>query len=359
MRDIIEKKDKELLSEDKGLLETIGNMYNLYFLLREKTKERGSIDFNIPEAKAVFDENGKTVDIVLRENSFANKIIEEFMVAANTAVAKFLSEKGVGALYRVHGEPNKERLENTLNFIYNKGCEKKGSLNDVMRSIKGKEYEAAFSAMLLRSMAKARYDKINDGHFGLMLSDYCHFTSPIRRYPDLICHRALKAVLENDRDTEKYLKTFVSDAAEKCSERENAAAMCERDTLDIKKAEYMSDYIGEEYEGVISSVTGFGFFVQLKNTVEGLVRVESLNDDYYVFDEKNLTLYGERTGRTFTIGDIVKIKVVSSNKITRRIDFALLKGGNINGRKRKEKDTRSKQKRSSRVFHRRKVRGRR
>ena len=359
VRDIIEKKDSELCREYEGLLETIDNMYKLYLILREKTKERGSIDFNIPEAKAVFDKDGKTVDIVLRENSFANKIIEEFMVAANSAVAAFLSEKDAAALYRVHGEPNKERLENTLNFIYNKGCEKKGSLNDVMRYIKGKDYEAAFSAMLLRSMAKARYDVKNDGHFGLMLSDYCHFTSPIRRYPDLICHRALKAVIENDRDMKKHLKTFVADAAEKCSERENAAAMCERDTLDIKKAEYMSDYIGEQYSGVISSVTGFGFFVQLSNTVEGLVRVENLNDDYYVFDEKKLMLYGERTGRTFTIGDSVKIKVVSSNKITRRIDFALLEGGNINGRKRKEKDTRSKQKRSSRVFHRRKVRGRR
>jgi len=356
---LIEEKKEDLCKEYSHLLPMISDMYDLYLLLAEKTAKRGSIDFNIPEAKAVFDKNGKTVDIVLRENTFANKIIEEFMIAANSSVAKYLWEdKKIPAIYRVHDEPNKERLENTLHFIYNKGYGRSESLYKIMEDIKDTPYEGAISTMLLRSMAKAKYSHQNDGHFGLGLTDYCHFTSPIRRYPDLIVHRALKAAIENDEKMKKSLNAFVAEAAENCSERENAATMCERDTLDIKKAEYMEPFVGQEFEGVISSVTGFGFFVMLPNTVEGLVRAETLKDDYYAFDEKTLSLIGERSGCTFTIGDKVKVKLAAASKISRRIDFTLLEGGNPGGRKRTQKTSRPKQKRSSRVLHRRKVRGR-
>ena len=355
---IIEEKPEDLCSKYAHIIPIIDNMYRLYLLLAKKTEERGSIDFNIPEAKAVFDKNGKTVDIVLRESNFAHKIIEEFMVAANSAVAKYLSEKDVGALYRVHEEPNKEKLENTLSFIYNKGYGNSGNLKDIMKEVAGTEQEATFSTMLLRSMAKARYSPTNDGHYGLMLENYCHFTSPIRRYPDLVCHRALKAIIENDEKTKSYLAKFVTDAGEQCSERENAAAMCERDTLDIKKAEYMEAFVGQEFDGVISSITGFGFFVMLPNTVEGVIRLETLNDDYYVFEQKSLSLYGERTGRIFTIGDKVKVQLVMADKTTRRIDFKLIEGGSAGGGKSVKKNTRAKQKRPSRVLHRRKVRGR-
>lgn len=358
VRLLLSEKPPLLCEKYSHILPMLDAMYELYLLLAQKTSERGTIDFNIPEAKAVFDKDGKTIDIVKRENSFANKIIEEFMVAANSAVAKFLWENNIGAIYRVHDEPNKEKLENTLNFIYNKGYEHCRSLQALMQEVSDTPQEAAFSTMLLRSMAKAKYDSKNDGHFGLMLDNYCHFTSPIRRYPDLVCHRALKALIENDNKTKSYLSAFVHEASVQCSERENAAAMCERDTLDIKKAEYMEGFVGQEFEGVISSVTGFGFFVMLPNTVEGLVRLETLRDDYYVFDEKTLSLYGERTGRSFTIGDIVKVKLAAASKVSRRIDFLLLEGGTDNGRKRKEKATRSKQKRNPRVLHRRKVRGR-
>lgn len=358
VRLILSEKPCELCKEYQHLVPMLEDMYSLYKALAQKTKERGAIDFNIPEAKAVFDKNGKTVDIVLRENSFANKIIEEFMVSANREVAKYLWEKNAPALYRVHEEPNKEKLENTLNFIYNKGYTRSASLYAIMEAVAGTPQEAAFSTMLLRSMAKAKYKSENDGHYGLGLDDYCHFTSPIRRYPDLICHRALKAIIEKDSGMKKALGNFVKEAGEACSERENAAAMCERDTLDIKKAEYMEKFVGQEFDGVISSVTGFGFFVMLPNTVEGLVRLETLNDDYYIFDENTLTLIGERSGHCFTIGDSVRVKLMQSSKITRRIDFKLLEGGSNNGRKRKEKASRSKQKRSSRVLHRRKVRGR-
>ena len=358
VRLLLSEKPPLLCEKYSHLLPMLDAMYELYLLLAQKTSERGTIDFNIPEAKAVFDKDGKTIDIVKRENSFANKIIEEFMVAANSAVAKFLWENNIGAIYRVHDEPNKEKLENTLNFIYNKGYEHCRSLQALMQEVSDTPQEVAFSTMLLRSMAKAKYDSKNDGHFGLMLDNYCHFTSPIRRYPDLVCHRALKALIENDNKTKSYLSAFVHEASVQCSERENAAAMCERDTLDIKKAEYMEGVVGQEFEGVISSVTGFGFFVMLPNTVEGLVRLETLRDDYYAFDEKALSLYGERTGRTFTIGDIVKVKLAAASKVSRRIDFLLLEGGTDNGRKRKEKASRSKQKRNPRVLHRRKVRGR-
>ena len=358
VRLLIAQKPPLLCEKYSHILPMLDSMYELYLLLSQKTSERGTIDFNIPEAKAVFDKDGKTIDIVKRENSFANKISEEFMVAANSAVAKYLWENNIGAIYRVHDEPNKEKLENTLNFIYNKGYEHCRSLQALMKEVSDTPQEAAFSTMLLRSMAKAKYDSKNDGHFGLMLDNYCHFTSPIRRYPDLVCHRALKALIENDKKTKLYLDSFVNEASAHCSERENAAAMCERDTLDIKKAEFMERFIGQEFEGIISSVTGFGFFVMLPNTVEGLVRLETLHDDYYIFDEKNLSLYGEHTGHTFTIGDVVKVKLVAASKISRRIDFLLLEGGTDNGRKRKEKASRPKQKRKSRVLHRRKVRGR-
>lgn len=358
IRLLISEKPPSLCEKYSHLLPMLDVMYELYLLLAQKTNERGTIDFNIPEAKAVFDKNGKTIDIVKRENSFANKIIEEFMVAANNSVAKYLWENNVAAIYRVHDEPNKEKLENTLNFIYNNGYKHCRSLQAIMKEVSGTPQEAAFSTMLLRSMAKAKYDSRNDGHYGLMLDNYCHFTSPIRRYPDLICHRALKAAIENDQRTKTYLHAFADEAALQCSERENAAAMCERDTLDIKKAEYMEGFVGQEFEGVISSVTGFGFFVMLPNTVEGLVRLETLRDDYYVFDEKTLSLYGERSGHTFTIGDVVRVKLAAASKTSRRIDFLLLEGGTDNGRKRKEKASRPKQKRKSRVLHRRKARGR-
>ena len=359
IRLLVEEKPEDLCKEYAHLLPMLGDMYELYTVLARKTAERGSIDFNIPEAKAIFDKNGKTVDIVIRETTFANKIIEEFMIAANSAVAKYLWEdKKIPAIYRVHDEPNKERLENTLNFIYNMGYGKSANISEIMENIKNTPYEATISTMLLRSMAKAKYSHQNDGHYGLGLSDYCHFTSPIRRYPDLVVHRALKAAIENDGKMKKSLSAFVPDAAINCSEREVAATMCERDTLDIKKAEYMESFVGQEFDGVISSVTGFGFFVMLQNTVEGLVRAETLKDDYYAFDEKTLSLIGERSGYTFTIGDKVKVKLAAASKISRRIDFILLEGGKPGGRKRTQKDSRPKQKRTSRVLHRRKVRGR-
>lgn len=348
----------ELCARYAGILPSLELMRTLAALLNKKTRSRGAIDFNFPEAKAVFDENGKTVDIVLRQTDFSNNIIEEFMIAANSSVAKFLDESGVSSVFRVHAEPDRQKLDNVGKFVYNLGCRANSDPCEILKYFKDTPQEAAVSAMLLRSMAKACYSSKNDGHYGLMLDNYCHFTSPIRRYPDLICHRALKAALDNDKKALEYLAGFAQAAAEQSSEREQAAQMCERDALDIKKAEYMQSHIGEEFDGIISSVTGFGFFVMLPNTVEGLVRIESLKDDYYIYDDNMLTLTGERSGKVFSIGGAATVRVVSADKASHKIDFALLEGGTENAGKGKNKNTRTKPKRSSRLLHRRKNRSR-
>ena len=333
-------------------------MYELSEKLKKRTHERGATEFEFPEAKAVLDGNGHVKDIVLRKTTFANEIIEEFMVAANSSVAEFLEKNDAGALYRVHDNPNEEKIALVRKFMINSGLPRKNTPSEMLEAARSTPMEGALSVMLLRSMAKACYSSENKGHYGLALENYCHFTSPIRRYPDLVCHRALKAILEDDKKAMRALKGFVKEAAEKCSERENAATLCERDTLDMKKAEYMQQFAGSEFTGQVSAVTGFGFFVMLPNTVEGLVRLESLRDDYYLFDEESLTLTGHRYGRVFSLGDTVRVRLISSDKKTRRIDFELLEGGKKNAGKPKKKNHRTKQNGASRVFHRRKGRGR-
>ncbi len=355
---ILSEHPESLCKKYSHIINSLETMYALYKLLSERTRERGAIDFNIPESKAVLDSNGKTIDIVLRESNFSHKMIEEFMVRANSAVSKYLWENKIPSIYRIHEEPNNEKLANAFTFMYNKGYGHFESVNKALAASQGEAHQSAISTMLLKSMAKAKYSPSNDGHYGLSLENYCHFTSPIRRYPDLVCHRALKSVIEKDTSMQKTLANVVFDAAEQSSTREQDAAMCERDVLDIKKAEYMQGFIGENFDGVISSVTNFGFFVILPNTVEGLVRAESICDDYYELDEKNYTLLGKRTKKAFSLGDDIKVKLASANKITGKIEFLLSEGGTPHGRKGKENTSRPKQNGSSRVFHKRKNRSR-
>lgn len=351
--------NEDLSKKYKDALPTLKSLYSLAKKLEKKSQNRGTIDFNIPEAKAILNDDGKAVDIVLRETNFAHKMIEEFMVLANSAVAKFLSENEAPAIYRVHENPNEQKLESVRKFLYNAGYKKLGTIKNMLSLTKETPLESVVSTMLLRSMAKAKYSSDNLGHFGLALSDYCHFTSPIRRYPDLVCHRALKAIIEKDEKMLRKLSSFVSEASDASSEREYSATLTERDTLDIKKAEYMESFIGSEFEGVISSITEFGFFVALPNTVEGLVRIESIRGDYYVYSERDFSLTGKRTARTFKLGDVVKVRLVSCDKSAGKIDFELTQGGSYsNGRQNGKKNTRAKQNSSSRVFHRRKNRGR-
>lgn len=364
--------DPELESEYADILPMLHDMYALSLELKKRSHERGYVELSIPEAKAVLDENGRAVGIELREMTGANELIEEFMVAANIAVAKHLWENEIPAMYRVHADPSEEKMAALRKFAAGLGYNPNIGFRALVRAFEGQPEERAVSMMALRSMAKAVYSPSNSGHYGLATPDYCHFTSPIRRYPDLVCHRALKAAIEGDRASERRIARTNAADAEKCSERELAAERCERDTLDLKKAEYMEPFVGEDFVGIISSVTSFGFFVSLPNTVEGLVPVTSLADDYYIFDEDTLSLRGERLHREFRLGDQVEVTLVSANKESRKLEF-VLKGENrdrIKNNAKKEaeqhggvknkrnKNSRSKQKRIPRVLHRRKNRGR-
>lgn len=372
--------DADLEAEYADILPMLRDMYALSLELKKRAAERGYVELNIPEAKAVLDEDGRAVDIELREMTGANELIEQFMVCANMAVAAYLWKNRVPAVYRVHADPSDEKMQALRKFAASLGCNPNAGFRALVREFVGRPEERAVSMMALRSMAKAAYSPTNSGHYGLAAADYCHFTSPIRRYPDLICHRALKAAIDGDAAAQRRIARTNAADAEACSEREMAAERCERDTLDLKKAEYMEPFVGQDFVGIISSVTGFGFFVMLPNTVEGLVPVTSLSDDYYVFDEETLTLRGERRHKEFRLGDQVEVTLVSANKQSRKLEFVLkgdVKGGGKKEGKEKNraaqpkskkegarhggkrnKNSRPKQKRVSRVFHRRKNRGR-
>lgn len=320
---------------DRKLKTLLTNMQELALILRDKRKKRGSLDFNFPECKILFDKNNHPVEILKYELSVSNFIIEEFMLAANETVAEYVFWQNKPFLYRIHEKPDPDKMDKFKILVKNMGYSLKGingeihpkSLLDLLDKIKGDKAERIIQTIMLRSLMKARYSPENKGHFGLASKYYCHFTSPIRRYPDLIVHRLLKMIMDNEYSEEKIERytSYLEKAALHTSEREEIAENAERDTDDIKKAIYMQDKIGEEFEGVISSVTNFGLFVELDNTVEGLVRYEDINDDYYNFDEKMYQATGERTGKKFTIGDRVLIRVKDSSPQLMEIDFKLIK----------------------------------
>ncbi len=361
------KGDKELEERYSDVAPMLRDMRALSLKLKTLAVQRGYIELALPEAKAILDSNGRAVGIELRPVNEATELIEYFMVAANMAVAKFLCERKAPAVFRVHGLPDEGKLRTVRQLVSGMGIDPNLSMAEILKAAQGAESETIVSALILRSMAKAVYSTENQGHYGLGADYYCHFTSPIRRYPDLICHRALKAVLDGDKGTLRLLGRTNAEAAEKSSEREAAAERCERDVLDMKKAEYMEQFVGQDFHGVISSVTSFGFFVALPDTVEGLVNLTSLSDDYYVYDEKAMLLRGERTHREFRLGDAVDVTLVAADKENRKIEF-IVKGlkahklekkeASPNGGKQKRKNPGAKQKRVSRVFHRRKNRGR-
>lgn len=328
---ILTQQPEDLMEEYKGLTDSLFMLRELAIILNKRRKARGSIDFYIPEAKIILDDEGVPVKVMKREQNIAHNIIEECMLIANETVAEHMFYMDAPFVYRIHEDPSPEKIANLSEFLYNLGYKLKvgkkirpRAISDMLDEIKGLPEERVISTLALRSMMKAKYSDKNLGHFGLAAKHYCHFTSPIRRYPDLVCHRIIKDMLEGrlDISQEKY-QTFVKDAAIHSSDREQAATDAERDTNDLKKAEYMENHIGEEFEGVISSVTPFGFFVELDNTIEGLVRIENIEDDYYYYDEKNLALVGEHKHREFRIGDIVKVTVAAASKETRQIDFIL------------------------------------
>ena len=330
---ILEEEDKESIERFDYLVEDLHWMKELAEKLSHKRFARGSLDFELDEAKVILDENGHPVDVVKEERRISSSIIEEYMIAANEVVAEHIFWLKIPLVYRIHENPDEEKINSLKEFLYNFGYTLKGtqnlkpkSLQQILEQVKGKPEQRLINTMLLRSLRQARYSGVNFGHFGLASLYYTHFTAPIRRYPDLIVHRILRKQLQNDIDQkqEKKLVKIVERVAKLSSERERVAEEAERESVDLKIAEYMASRIGETYEAIVSGVTSFGVFVELDNTIEGLVHVSHMEDDYYHFNEKTMALIGERTGKTFRIGDVVQVKVYNVNIAERHIDFVLV-----------------------------------
>jgi ribonuclease R len=335
VKKIVVDEDPELIARYQPLVDDFRLMADLAMTLRRKRMRRGAIDFNFAEAKVIVDEKGKPIDIVKRPRTIAEQLIEEFMLAANETVAEHFFNLGVPFVYRIHENPDAEKLKAFYEFITSFGYAVKGkpdqvkphALQALLEKVQGKPEEHVISTVMLRSMKQAKYAAENIGHFGLAAPFYSHFTSPIRRYPDLLIHRIIREVLSKgflSSERIDELNEYLPDAAQQSSIRERIAVDAERETQDLKMAEYMMDKIGKEYDGIISSVTSFGIFVELPNTIEGLVHISFLTDDYYHYDESSYSLIGERTGRLLRIGDRVRIKVSGVNIDERKIDFELL-----------------------------------
>ena len=334
---ILENSDKKVIKKYEKYINDFKLMEELAHVLKKRRNSNGSLNLNIPETKIEFDENGKVIDVRRYELSFANEIIEQFMLTANEEIAETFYNLKLPFIYRVHEAPDLDKVEELNKFLFDLGyrvkINKKGEITpmefaEILNEISGKPEEKVISTFILRTLKLARYESENKGHFGIASKYYCHFTSPIRRYPDLFIHRVISEYLNNNNHIpEKKLQKFAKQAtsyAEKSSEREKIAQTIEREAEDIKKAEFMEDKIGEEYDGIISGITQFGVFVELENTVEGLIRFENLDDDYYAYNEDKKTLIGEHTGRVFKIGDSVRIRVIEASKLLRRVSFALV-----------------------------------
>ncbi|QXJ38901.1 Ribonuclease R [Parageobacillus caldoxylosilyticus] len=341
---ILVDKDEELRKKYEPLVPMFELMAELAEILRNKRMKRGAIDFDFKEAKVLVDENGKPYDVVLRERSVAERLIEEFMLVANETVAEHFHWLNVPFIYRVHEDPKPEKLQRFLEFITNFGYVVKGTgnqihpraLQEILEAVRGEPEEMVISTVMLRSMKQARYDAESLGHYGLSTDFYTHFTSPIRRYPDLIVHRLIRTYLINgqmDEKTQQKWAEKLPDIAEHASNMERRAVEAERETDDLKKTEFMEDKIGMEFDGIISSVTNFGLFVELPNTIEGLVHVSYLTDDYYRYDERHYAMVGERTGKVYRIGDEITVRVINVNKDERIVDFEIV---GMKDRRRKE-----------------------
>ena len=359
----IDKKEEyktEIVKKYKKYISHFKRMEDLAKILKTRREKNGYLSLDIPESKIILDKNGIAVDVKKYETSFANEIIEQFMLTANEVVAETFNKLKAP----VHEIPDMDKVKELNKFLFNLGYKIKINkdtvepiaFEEVLKQIKGKPEEKVISTLILRTLKVAKYEPENKGHFGIASKCYCHFTSPIRRYPDLFIHRVIsqylndnnnKIEIKNDISTSKKVnleekqaikiiknklpeeiyEKYIGQAekyAEQSSECEKIAQKVERDAEDVKKAEYMQNKIGEEYKGIISSVTSFGIFVELENTVEGLIRFDNLGNEYFIYDEDNKTLIGEKTKKVYHIGDKIKIRVIAANKQTRRIDFESL-----------------------------------
>jgi len=332
---IIEEKDEELLEKYAAVVPMLNDMADLAAILKNKRIDRGAIDFDFKESKILVDDDGWPTDVIVIERTVSERLIEEFMLVANETVAEHFHWLKVPAIYRIHENPKAEKLQRFFEFLTNFGIVVKGTGNDVhpralqeiVESIAGLPEEAVISTMLLRSMQQAKYYEENLGHFGLSTDFYTHFTAPIRRYPDLIVHRLIRTYLiEKDTSpkTIEHWDAVLAEIAQHTSERERRAVEAERDTESLKQAQFMLDKIGQEFDGIVSSVTNFGLFVELENTIEGLVHVSYLTDDYYRFDDRQMMMIGEHTGKQFKLGDEVTVKVAAVKPEESAIDFELV-----------------------------------
>ena len=334
VKKILVDRDPEVIAEYEELVPMFEKMEELAKILRKKRMKRGSIDFDFPETKVVLDKSGKPIEIKPYDRNVATKIIEDFMLIANETVAQHFFWQEIPFVYRTHDNPDSEKIHKLSTFINNFGYTihigtdevHPKELQKLLEKIEGSEEEALISRLTLRSMKQARYTTSCTGHFGLATNYYCHFTSPIRRYPDLQIHRIIKETLRGrmkDKRIEHY-EEILNEVAKHSSEMERRADEAERETIKLKKVEYMEDHIDEEFEGVISGVMEWGFFVELPNTVEGLVRVTELRDDFYQFYEDTYELVGEATNRRFKLGQKIRVRVLSTDRIMRTIDFGLV-----------------------------------
>ena len=333
---ILDRSDETVLKRYEKYISYFDLMAELANILKAKRKENGYLNLEIPESKIILDENGVAIDVKKYETYFANEIIEQFMLIANETVAEKFYWLQAPFIYRNHEAPDVDKVKELNKSLYNFGYKIKISKEEIiypnefakiLEDIKGKDEEKVVSNIILRTLRVAKYEAENKGHFGIASKYYCHFTSPIRRYPDLFIHRIISKYLDNDYLVNDFwIKKYEKRAekrAENCSERERVATKVEREAEDIKKAEFMESKIGEEYEGIVSSVTNFGIFVELDNTVEGLIRYEKLGDEYFIYNEEKRQAIGEHTGKVYQIGDKVKIRVANASKLMRQIDFEI------------------------------------
>ena len=318
-------------------VDSLLKMQELAHILRQNKIRRGYIDFDIDEAKIIVNDKGEAIDVKIRERGTGEALIEDFMIAANETVATCINYMELPFVYRIHGEPSEEKINNFLRFVNILGYKVNGkikgnitpySMQNILEQLKDKKEYSILSKLLLRSMQKAVYDKNNIGHFGLASKCYTHFTSPIRRYPDTTVHRLLRKYLfehKLDSDTIEYWDNKLPFLTEHASNKERDSIECEREVDDMKKAEYMSKHIGEEFDGMINSIMSFGMFVELPNLVEGLVKIDDLTDDTYIYDEETFSLRGVKNKRGYRLGDNVRVKVKAANKETKTVDFLIVK----------------------------------
>jgi ribonuclease R len=322
--------DQEVTKNFLDVKDMLFEMQELCLILDKKRKDNGSIDLDVKEAHIYIDENGEIV-IPDYDRSISHKMIEQFMVSANEAVAEIAQKNQAPFLYRIHEQPSPEKASTFFSFLRDLGINAKGEIDDIkptdyqriLKGVEDKPYSSVVNRVMLRSMQKARYSEENVGHFGLASQCYCHFTSPIRRYPDLFVHRVLKEIIHGElAHVKNFYASIAHESAIDTSERERRADMAERDVDDLYKVVYMSERLGSEYDGVISGVTNFGIFVELANTIEGIIRIENLPQDSYEYFEDKLLLKGAQ--HSYKIGEPIKIKVAGCDWGSMRVEFAIV-----------------------------------